>query len=215
MGGHCRPEFGNWNSIWKRFWRLRENGTIDAFFEALAELSPTADFVQMFDSTVVRAHVSAAGAKGGSRIRRSAARGAVSRRRSTSRPTFPGLPLAFVLTGGEAGDSPQFETLLDLGSDVRPRAAVTDKGYDSKRNRAAARVRGIAPIIPCKAKRQEEDPSSFQKPSTGPGRASSRPSESSNSFKRIALRCEKTRASFAAFVSLALAFILIKSVHTT
>ncbi|KQO59952.1 hypothetical protein ASF22_22515 [Methylobacterium sp. Leaf87] len=34
-------------------------------------------------------------------------------------------------------------------------------------------------------------------------------------FKRIALRCEKTRASFAAFVSLALAFILIKSVHTT
>ena len=33
---------------------------------------------------------------------------------------FSGLPLAFVLTGGEAGDSPQFETLLDLGSDVRP-----------------------------------------------------------------------------------------------
>ena len=29
-------EVGNWNSIWKRFWRLRENGTIDAFFEALA-----------------------------------------------------------------------------------------------------------------------------------------------------------------------------------
>ncbi|WP_162239595.1 transposase [Methylobacterium sp. Leaf87] len=64
---------------------------------------------------------------------------------------FSGLPLAFVLTGGEAGDSPQFETLLDLGPDVRPRAAVTDKGYDSKRNRAAARVRGIAPIIPYKA----------------------------------------------------------------
>ena len=85
-------EFGNWNSIWKRFWRLRENGTIDAFFEALAELSSTADFVQMFDSTVVRAHVSAAGAKGGSRIRHSAARGEVSQRRSTSRPTFPACP---------------------------------------------------------------------------------------------------------------------------
>ena len=85
-------EFGPWNSVWKRFWRLRENGTIDAFFEALAELSSTADFVQMFDSTVVRAHVSAAGAKGGNRIRRSAARGAASRRRSTSRPTFPACP---------------------------------------------------------------------------------------------------------------------------
>jgi transposase len=81
-------KFGNWNSIWKRFWRLRENGTMDAFFEALAELSSTADFVQMFDSTVVGAHVSAAGAKGGSKPRRSAARRAGSRRRSTSRPTF-------------------------------------------------------------------------------------------------------------------------------
>ncbi|WP_244477080.1 transposase [Methylobacterium sp. Leaf117] len=61
------------------------------------------------------------------------------------------MPLAFVLTGGEAGDSPQFETLLDLGPDVRPRAAITDKGYGSKRNGAAARIRGIAPIIPDKA----------------------------------------------------------------
>lgn len=85
-------EFGNWNAIWKRFWRLRENGTTDAFFEALAELSPTADFVQMFDSTVVRAHVSAAGAKGGSRITRSVARGAASRRKFTSKPTLPACP---------------------------------------------------------------------------------------------------------------------------
>ena len=81
-------EFGNWNSVWKRFWRLRESGTMEAFFEALAELSSTADLVQMFDSTVVRAHVSAAGAKGGSKPRRSDARGAASRRKSTSRPTL-------------------------------------------------------------------------------------------------------------------------------
>ena len=41
-------------------------------------MSETAHLVQMFDSTVVRAHVSAAGAKGGSMIRRLAARVAVS-----------------------------------------------------------------------------------------------------------------------------------------
>jgi hypothetical protein len=34
----------------------------EAFFEALAALSDTAHLVQMFDSTIVRAHVSAAGA---------------------------------------------------------------------------------------------------------------------------------------------------------
>src|SRR3981081_593697 len=67
-------EFGNWNSIWKRFWRLSRAGVVEGFFQLLAETSPTAAVVQMFDSTVVRAHVSAAGAKGGSKIRRSAGR---------------------------------------------------------------------------------------------------------------------------------------------
>ena len=76
-------EFGNWNSVWKRFWRLSRTGVFEAFFQALAELSPTAHLVQMFDSTVVRAHVSAAGAKGGSTAKRSAARAAASGPRST------------------------------------------------------------------------------------------------------------------------------------
>jgi transposase len=76
-------EFGNWNSVWKRFWRLSRTGVFEAFFQALAGLSPTAHLVQMFDSTVVRAHVSAAGAKGGSTARRSAARAAGSGPRST------------------------------------------------------------------------------------------------------------------------------------
>ncbi len=78
-------EFGNWNSIWKRFWRLSRAGVFEAFFDALAATSRTAHLVQMFDSTIVRAHVSAAGAKGGRTARRSAARAAASRPRSTSR----------------------------------------------------------------------------------------------------------------------------------
>ena len=76
-------EFGNWNSIWKRFWRLSRTGTFEAFFQALAGLSRTAHLAQMFDSTIIRAHVSAAGAKGGSRARRSVARVVASAPRST------------------------------------------------------------------------------------------------------------------------------------
>jgi transposase len=79
--------FGNWNSVWKRFWRLSRAGVFEAFFEALAALSGTAHLVQMFDSTIVRAHVSAAGAKGGRADRHWAAPVAASRPRSTSRPT--------------------------------------------------------------------------------------------------------------------------------
>jgi transposase len=83
-------EFGNWNSIWKRFWRLSQTGVFGAFFDALAAMSRTAHLVQMFDSTVVRAHVSAAGAKGGRTARRWAARAAASRPSSTSRLTWMG-----------------------------------------------------------------------------------------------------------------------------
>ena len=84
-------EFGKWNTVWKRFWRLSRSGVFEAFFEALASLSRTAHLVQMFDSTIVRAHVSAAGAKGGKRARLWAARGAASRPRSTSRPTLTAI----------------------------------------------------------------------------------------------------------------------------
>ena len=75
-------EFGNWNSVWKRFWRLSQTGTFEAFFEALANLGETAHLVQMFNSTIVRAHVSAAGAKGGRPPRRSGVRAAAFRQKS-------------------------------------------------------------------------------------------------------------------------------------
>jgi transposase len=77
-------KFGPWNSAWKRFWRLSHTGVFEAFFQLLAEASPTAHLVQMFDSTVVRAHVSAAGANGGRRASRSP---------STSREGQRQLPL--------------------------------------------------------------------------------------------------------------------------
>jgi len=56
--------------------------------------------------------------------------------------------LAFHLTGGEASDSRNFAVLLDIGPDITPRAVIGDKGYDAKANRAAARRRGICPVIP-------------------------------------------------------------------
>ena len=78
------PErFGHWNSVWKRFDRLSKAGVFEAFFDTLASMSSSAHLIQMFDSTFVRAHVSAAGAKGGKRRRRSGARAVASPRKST------------------------------------------------------------------------------------------------------------------------------------
>src|SRR3954470_24540809 len=99
-------ECGNWNSIGKRFWRLSQAGVFEAVFDALAAMSQTAHLVQMFDSTIVRAHVSAAGAKGGQdgqALGRS--RGGFSTKIHL-KADLDGRPLAFHLTEGQAGDSP-------------------------------------------------------------------------------------------------------------
>jgi transposase len=78
------PErFGHWNTVWKRFDRLSKAGVFEAFFETLGSMSASAHLIQMFDSTIVRAHVSAAGEKGGRRGRRSAVQWAGSQRKST------------------------------------------------------------------------------------------------------------------------------------
>lgn len=124
-----------------------------------------------------------------------------------------GHPIAFDLTGGEKGDAPHFDVLLGLGPDIEPRAAVADKGYASKANRQAARERGIIPVIPAKAN-EKHQPGFFPKALY---KARARIEQSVGKlkrFKRIALRCEKTKRNFASFVALVASFILLKSVHT-
>jgi transposase len=123
------------------------------------------------------------------------------------------LPIAFLLTGGEASDSRQFITLLDIGPDILPRAALADKGYDAKTNREAARKRGVCPAIPFRS--NSKDKSKFFPKTLYKGRARIEQAVGKiKRFKRIALRCEKTARNYASILALACAFILIKSVHT-
>ena len=106
-----------------------------------------------------------------------------------------------------------FPLLLDSGPDVKPRAALADKGYDSNVNRTLARERGICPAIPHKINAKHR-PAFFPK-ALYRGRARIEHTFGNlKRFKRVALRCEKTVKSFCAIVSLALSFIPIKSVHT-
>jgi transposase len=103
--------------------------------------------------------------------------------------------------------------LLDLGPDIRPRAAMGDKGYDSHANRDAARQRGIVPVIPYKSNARNKP--AFFPTTLYKGRARIEQSVGKlKRFKRVALRCEKTAVNFLSFVHLAAGFLLVKSVHT-
>jgi transposase len=126
---------------------------------------------------------------------------------------FDGLPIAFDLTGGEASDSPGFETLMNLGPDIQPRAVVADKDYDSAANRQIARDCGAVPVIPFRKNTKAVPRVSGKALHRGRARIEQAVGKLKR-FKRIALRCEKTRRNFGSFVALAAAFILIKSVHT-
>ena len=77
-------EFGIWSSVYRQFRRWTLAGLWEQTLEALNESGLVPYALQMIDSTVVRAHHQAAGAKGGLRDRVLAVQGVASRPRSTS-----------------------------------------------------------------------------------------------------------------------------------
>lgn len=60
-------DFGNWNSVFRRFRRWAEGGVFERIFK---EISGTPDFeYAMIDGTIVQGHQKASGARGGLKIK--------------------------------------------------------------------------------------------------------------------------------------------------
>ena len=66
--------FGDWNSVFRRFSRWSTKGVWTRLFETMSD-DPDFEYL-IGDSTIVRAHQHASGAKGGLKIRQSDARAA-------------------------------------------------------------------------------------------------------------------------------------------
>ncbi len=87
------PEFfGKWSTVYRQFRRWTLAGVWDVLLEALNDTEQVGETVQMIDSTVIRAHHCAAGAKGGLRNRVWGAREVASRQRFISVPMGRACP---------------------------------------------------------------------------------------------------------------------------
>ncbi len=85
-------EFGKWFSVYRQFRRWTLAGLWELILSALNESEAVPDTVQMIDSTIIRAHHCAVGAKGGLKKRILAVQKVASRPRSTSSRTALAYP---------------------------------------------------------------------------------------------------------------------------
>ena len=109
-------------------------------------MSDDPDFEYLIiDSTIVRAHQHAAGAKKkGLKIKRSAARAATEREYHMAVRGL-GCPVRFTLTAGQKGDAPQAAALIEgLPAEV----VMADTAYDADPLRQAIAAKGAIAVIP-------------------------------------------------------------------
>ena len=199
--------------MWKRFDRLSKAGVFEAFFDTLASMSSTAHLIQMFElNHRARACVGGRGKRGqdGQALGRS--RGGFTTK-IHAKSDASGDIIAFDLTGGEASDARHFETLLDIGPDIKPRAAISRQRLRQQDQSDAARARGIVPVIPHKAN-EKDKPAFFARTLYKAGARIEQRIGRLKRFKCVALRCEKTARNFRSIVRFAAGLCLIKFVHT-
>ncbi|WP_405748379.1 IS5 family transposase [Streptomyces sp. NBC_01411] len=159
------PErFGSWEGAHNRLRKWAADGTWERVFTALltqADAEGDLGWVVAVESTVVRAHQHAAGAR-----KRAPAGEPADHALGRSRGGLTtkihlaadGLcrPLAFVITPGQAGDAPAFPQVMArlrvLRQTGRPRITpdmvLGDKAYSSRAIRSHLRRRGIRAVIP-------------------------------------------------------------------
>ncbi|MFD3585438.1 IS5 family transposase [Streptomyces sp. NPDC058683] len=156
-----------WRGVYNRLRMWAIDGTWERVFTTLmaqADAEDDLSWAVSVDSTIVRAHQHAAGArkKGPSRRAGRPRHRTVPRRTDHEDPPrrrhlLP--PLAFVLTAGQAGDAPAFiDGMARLRVPrrrgrprTRPEVVLADKAHSSRAIREHLRKRGIRAVIPVPA----------------------------------------------------------------
>ncbi|MEU5498938.1 IS5 family transposase [Streptomyces griseofuscus] len=219
------PErYGPWATLHTRFRRWAADGTFERMLraaQAKADAAGDIEWLVSVDSTVVRAHQHAAGArKGGRDPALGRSRGGLTSKIHLA-CDGQGRPLAFVVTGGNTNDCTRFTAVMEairvprIGPGrprVRPDHVLGDKGYSSKAIRTWLRRRGITHTIPERAdqvRNRARRGSRGGRPPTFDREVYKRRNVVERCFNRlkqwrgIATRYDKTAESYKAAVTLA------------
>lgn len=140
------PEFGLWNSIYQKFNRWSTNNKLMCIFNSLTH-EPDLEW-EFIDASIVKAHQHSAGA---STEETEAIGKSVAGNTTKIHMAVDGfgLPIGFMLTGGEVHESkvaPEFVVALPFSE-----YKIFDKGYDSEDLRNQISAQSSAPIIPRKS----------------------------------------------------------------
>jgi transposase len=138
-------EFGLWHSIYQQFNRWSSKDKLMKIFKTLVQ-EPDLEW-EFIDGSVVRAHQHSSGAVGEENQAIGKSVGGNTTKIHMAVDAF-GLPIEFMLTGGEVHDAKAAPALIDK----LPHAdyTVADKGYDSEEIRNQIRDKSSTPIIPRK-----------------------------------------------------------------
>ncbi|MFD7880662.1 IS5 family transposase [Streptomyces sp. NPDC059766] len=165
---HLPEKYGNWRGVYNRLRMWAIDGTWERVFTALmaqADADEDLDWAVSVDSTIVRAHQHAAGARKKGPPAGEPDDHAIGRSRGglTTKIHLAAdarcRPLAFVLTAGQAGDAPAFTDVMarlrvprQRGRPrTRPDVVLADRAYSSRAIREHLRRRGIRAVIPVPA----------------------------------------------------------------
>ncbi|WP_442538203.1 IS5 family transposase [Streptomyces pseudogriseolus] len=220
------PErYGSWATLHTRFRRWAKDGTFERMLraaQARADAAGDIEWLVSVDSTIVRAHQHAAGARKGGSASRGLGR---SRGGLTSKIHLAcdgaGRPLAFTVTGGNTNDCTQFTAVMEAirvprpgpgRPRVRPDHVIGDKGYSSKAIRTWLRRRNIRHTIPERSDQvrnrlrrgsQGGRPPAFDKQVYKRRNVVERCFNRLKQWRGIATRYDKTAESYQAAVTLA------------
>ncbi|MFD2054861.1 IS5 family transposase [Mesorhizobium calcicola] len=201
-GGRWRdlPErLGDYRSVKRRYYRWIGMGVLDDMLEMLAR---EADLEWlMIDSTIVRAHQHAAGArkvKGGPDAQGlGRSRGGLSTKIHAATEAL-GLPIRLIGTPGQRNDIALAHDLID-GIDAD--AAIADKGYDADHLVDRITEQGAEVVIPPKRNRKVQR--QYDRDLYKERNRIERFFNKLKQFRRVATRYDKLLANFMGFVKLA------------